>query len=124
VKVFVCNLMTQANESLGLSASDHIRALYKHARHQFFDYALINRTPASAELARKYAEQGQSQIEPDELGIQSLGVTPVLGEYLLEEQHPREGLVARHDTHRVARDLLRLMLEAREAAPALREAGS
>ena len=57
VKVFVCNLMTQANESLGLTASDHIRALYKHARHQFFDYALVNRTPASPALAQKYAEQ-------------------------------------------------------------------
>src|SRR5271166_3386717 len=34
VKVFVCNLMTQANESLGLTASDHIRALYKHAHRQ------------------------------------------------------------------------------------------
>ncbi len=47
LKVFVCNLMTQANESLGLSASDHIRALYKHARHQFFDYALVNCSQAS-----------------------------------------------------------------------------
>src|SRR5271167_5157213 len=53
VKVFVCNLMTQANESLGLTASDHIRALYKHARHEFFDYALVNQTPASPELALK-----------------------------------------------------------------------
>ena len=65
VKVFVCNLMTQANESLGLTASDHIRALVQHAHHQFFDYALVNRTPASPELATKYAEKQQSQIEPD-----------------------------------------------------------
>jgi uncharacterized cofD-like protein len=115
VKVFVCNLMTQANESLGLTASDHIRALYKHARHQFFDYALVNRTPASPELARKYAEKGQSQIEADIDEIERLGVRPVLGEYLMEEVHPTEGLIARHDTHRVAHDLLRLMMEAREA---------
>ncbi len=109
VKVFVCNLMTQANESLGLSASDHIRALYKHARHQFFDYALVNRTPALPELARKYGEKGQSQIEPDIEQIESLGVRPVLGEYLIEEVHATEGLIARHDTYRVAQDLLRLM---------------
>lgn len=115
VKVFVCNLMTQANESLGLSASDHIRALYKHARHRFFDCALVNRTPASPELARKYAEQGQAQIEPDIEQIESLGVRPVLGEYLLEEVHPTQGLIARHDTHRVAQDLLRLMTSDRDA---------
>jgi uncharacterized cofD-like protein len=112
VKVFVCNLMTQANESLGLTASDHIRALYKHARHQFFDYALLNRTPASSALALKYAEQ--SQIETDVDAIEALGVKPILGEYLLEAMDSSEGLVARHDTHRVAHDLLQLMMELSE----------
>ena len=33
IKVYVCNLMTQANESLNLTASQHILAIYKHARH-------------------------------------------------------------------------------------------
>ncbi len=122
VKVFVCNLMTQANESLGLTASDHIRALYKHAHYRFFDYALVNRTPASPELARKYAEKGQSQIEADLEEIEKLGVKPVLGEYLREELHSTEVMIARHDTHRVAQDVLRLMIEAREpTAAALRE---
>jgi len=115
VKVFVCNLMTQANESLGLSASDHIHALYKHARHDFFDYALVNRTPASPELARKYAEQGQSQIEADIEEIERLGVRAVLGDYLVEEVHSTEGLIARHNTRHVARDLLQLMMDGREA---------
>ena len=120
IKVFVCNLMTQANESLGLSASDHIRALYKHARHRFFDYALVNRTPASPALAAKYAERQQSQIEPDVEPIEALGVKPVLGDYLLEEMR-QDGLVARHNTHRVAQDLLQLMMELRESpVPALR----
>jgi uncharacterized cofD-like protein len=116
VKVFVCNLMTQANESLGLTASDHIRALYKHARHEFFDYALVNRTPASAELAAKYAEKQQSQIQPDVEQIEALGVKPVLGEYMTEEVHVGEGLIARHDTYRVAKDLLHLMMGLRDAA--------
>ncbi|MGA2966841.1 MAG: gluconeogenesis factor YvcK family protein [Terriglobales bacterium] len=47
IKVFICNLMTQANESLNLSAAEHIRALDDHARIQLFDYTLINRTEAS-----------------------------------------------------------------------------
>src|SRR5271167_47427 len=115
VKVFVCNLMTQANESLGLTASDHIRALYEHARHQLFDYALVNRTPASPALTRKYAEKQQSQIEADVERIEALGVKPILGEYLLEAEDPKEGLIARHDTHEVAHDLLRLMMDLRES---------
>jgi uncharacterized cofD-like protein len=101
-KVYICNLMTQANESLGLTAADHIRALNRHAQKQFFDYALINRTPASEELKAKYAEEGACQIVNDLDAIEALGVIPVLGDYL------EEAGAARHNTTRVARDLLHL----------------
>lgn len=99
-KIYICNLMTQANESLGLSAADHIRALNSHARQQLFNYALINRTPASEKLQAKYALEGASQIVSDLDAIEALGVIPVLGDYLEEEG------VARHNTARLARDLL------------------
>ena len=101
-KVYICNLMTQANESLDLTAADHIRALNAHARQQIFDYALINRTPVSAELKAKYALEGACQIVVDLDDIEALGVIPVLGDYL------EEGGVARHNTARVASDLLQL----------------
>jgi uncharacterized cofD-like protein len=115
-KVYVCNLMTQANESLDLTASQHILALYKHARHEFFDYALVNETPASPTMIKKYSEKRQSQIVIDADQIEALGVKPILGDYLAEEMDPTEGLIARHKTHHVAHDLLRLMLETREPA--------
>src|SRR6202451_40984 len=57
-KVYICNLMTQANESLDLTAADHIGALNRHAHHQLFDFALINRTPVSDDLKSKYASEG------------------------------------------------------------------
>src|SRR5215470_4809238 len=82
IKVYVCNLMTQANESLGLSAADHLRALNDHAGCQIFDYALINRAPLSDELKAKYALEGASQIVADLEAIEALGVCPVLGDYL------------------------------------------
>lgn len=106
VKVFVCNLMTQANESLGLTASDHIRALNNHAGVQLFDYALINRKPASPEMKAKYALEGASQIVVDLEAIEALGVCPLLGDYL------DEGTVARHATDHVAHDLMALMAQA------------
>ena len=113
-KAYVCNLMTQANESLNLTASQHIVAIYKHARHEFFDYALVNQTPASPTMAKKYAEKQQSQIVVDSDQIEALGVKPILGDYLAEEMDATEGLIARHETHHVAHDLLQLMLESRE----------
>jgi uncharacterized cofD-like protein len=106
VKVFVCNLMTQANESLGLTAADHIHALNRHAGVQLFDYALINRKAASPEMKAKYALEGASQVVVDLEAIEALGVCPLLGDYL------DEGAVVRHATDRVAHDLMALMAQA------------
>ena len=105
-KVYVCNLMTQANESLGRTAADHIRALNSHAGRQIFDYALINRTPASPELKAKYALEGASQIVVDLDEIEAMGVCPVLGDYLFEDA------VARHNTEQLAKDLLQVVTQA------------
>jgi uncharacterized cofD-like protein len=106
VKIYVCNLMTQANESLGRTAADHIRALDDHAQGKLFDYALINRKPASPEMKAKYELEGQTQIVADLEAIEQMGVCPVLGDYLAG------GEVARHDTGQVAKDLMGLALQA------------
>ena len=94
--------MTQANESLDLTAADHIRALNSHAQEQLFDFALINRTPASEAMKAKYALEGACQILNDLDAIEALGVIPVLGDYL------EEAGAARHNTARVAHDLMQL----------------
>jgi uncharacterized cofD-like protein len=108
VKVYICNLMTQANESLGRTAADHIRALEEHAQAHIFDYALINRKPVPVAMREQYAEEGQSPVVADLEAIERLGVCPVLGDYLAT------GEVARHDTTRVACDLLDLRTPVRQ----------
>jgi uncharacterized cofD-like protein len=113
-KVFVCNLMTQANESLGLTASQHIEKILQHVgepRSPIFDYALINTGPISAVRLEQYAREGQQPIEADLQAIRSLGVEPVTGNFV------HEGEVLRHDYDRVAERLLALGLE--RSAPAL-----
>jgi uncharacterized cofD-like protein len=107
LKVFVCNLMTQANESLGLTAADHIRAIYNHARCRIFDCALVNITPVVPELKAKYALEGATQIVADIEEIEALGVNVVLGDYL------EQGTVLRHATDRVALELLDMAFNAR-----------
>jgi uncharacterized cofD-like protein len=105
VKVFICNLMTQVNESLSLTAADHIKALNAHAGVHLFDYTLLNQKAASPEMKAKYALEGASQIIVDLEAIEALGVCPVLGDYL------EEGEVARHATDHVAHDLMALMAQ-------------
>jgi uncharacterized cofD-like protein len=100
VKIYVCNLMQQANESLGMSASDHLRALRQHARRKIFDYALVNNVPVSQELLSKYKEQGCDQVECDCKGLEALGVRCIEGDFLEEAD------VARHNTDIVAGKIL------------------
>ena len=104
-KVFVCNLMTQANESLGLSASQHIEKILQHAgpvKSPIFDYALINTAPISAERLEQYAREGQKPIEADLERVRALGVEPLTGNFV------HEGDVLRHDYDLVAEKLLEL----------------
>ncbi|QHN02807.1 YvcK family protein [Granulicella sp. WH15] len=106
-RVYVCNLMTQANESLGLTASQHIEKILTHAgatRTPIFDYALINTAPISPTLLEQYAREGQQPIEPDLDRIRELGVEPITGNFL------HEGDVLRHDYDKVTDRLLQLAL--------------
>ena len=105
-RVFVCNLMTQANESLGLTASEHIEKILDHAGvgAQLFDYALINTEPISPATLAQYAREGQEPIVNDLERIRQLGVEPITGNFL------HEGDLLRHDYDRVAESLLALCL--------------
>ena len=102
-KVFVCNLMTQANESLGLTASQHLEKIMAHAgAERLFDYALINTAPISAKRLEQYAREGQSPIEADLERVRALGVAPVTANFV------HEGEVLRHDYERVAEKLMEI----------------
>ena len=106
-KVFVCNLMTQANESLGLTASQHIEKIMQHAvgtPSPIFDYALINTGPISAARLAQYAREGQQPIEADLEQVRALGVEPVTGNFV------HEGELLRHDYDLVAERVLALGL--------------
>ncbi|ADV82211.1 gluconeogenesis factor YvcK family protein [Terriglobus saanensis] len=106
-RAYVCNLMTQANESLGLTASQHLERLFAHAGNErIFDYALVNTAPISPELLARYASEGQTPITPDLDAIRALGVIPIPGDYI--HTGPGSDSVLRHDYDRVAATLLDL----------------
>jgi uncharacterized cofD-like protein len=102
VRVYICNLMTQANESLNLTASQHIERIYEHAHRPIFDYALVNTAPVSRVLLDRYAGEGASPIVADIEAIEALGVRCIAGDFAAE------GDVVRHAADRVADAALRL----------------
>ena len=105
-RVYIGNLMTQANESLGLTASQHIEKILDHAGARIFDYALINTASIKPETLAQYAREGQSPIDPDLDRIRSLGVEPITGNFV------HEGEVLRHSFDHLAKTVLNLALQA------------
>jgi uncharacterized cofD-like protein len=102
LRVYVANLMTQANESLGLTASEHIERIYEHTRAPIFDCALVNTAPFSPETLARYAAEGASPIVADIERVQALGVRCIAGDFASEEN------VVRHNAGRVTGALLAL----------------
>lgn len=102
IKIFICNLMTEANESLHMTASEHIRAIYDHAGRRLFDYALVNTAPVSPVLKSRYADERAEQVICDVNAIEQLGLKCVAGNFMEENRF------ARHATDRLCRDLLDL----------------
>ncbi len=101
-RVYVCNLMTQANESLDLTASEHIEKIFDHAGAPILDYALINTGPIRPATVTQYAAEGQKPIEADLDRIRALGVQPIVGNFV------HEGEVLRHSYDLVAEVALEL----------------
>ncbi|MGD1062156.1 MAG: gluconeogenesis factor YvcK family protein [Terracidiphilus sp.] len=110
VRVFICNLMTQANESLGLSAAEHIERIYEHTRRPVFDYAIVNSGTFSAETLARYAAEGATPIVPDCERIEALGVRCIAGDFASEEN------VVRHTASRLA-DVVLELAQARAGQP-------
>ena len=102
LRVYICNLMTQANESLNLTASQHIERIYAHTHAPIFDYALVNTAVFSAETLARYAAQGAAPIEADIERIEALGVRVIPGHFASEDS------VVRHNSERVTNALLAL----------------
>jgi uncharacterized cofD-like protein len=106
LRIYVCNLMTQANESLNLTASEHIERIYEHAGRPIFDYALVNTGVVSEETRARYAAEGADVIQPDVERIEALGIRCITGNFAAE------GDVLRHASDRVAAQVLSLALDA------------
>jgi uncharacterized cofD-like protein len=99
-RVYIANVMTQPGETQHYSVADHVRAIYAHTRPGLFDFVVINRTPVSPRLLRRYAKQGAEQVDPSLGELERMGLKYITGDIVQQEG------VVRHDQLRLTRLLL------------------
>jgi uncharacterized cofD-like protein len=115
IKACFVNLMWQPGETTGMSASDHIAAIQRHAGRRLIDYAIVNTDPIEDNLLVRYARERAMQVTNDIAQLKQLGVQPV-GMKLLAK-----GEKVRHDSDMVAMAAVELAKKARRRIVQRRE---
>ncbi|MCM3238260.1 YvcK family protein [Heyndrickxia oleronia] len=103
-KVYICNLMTQAGETLDFTASDHIQAIYDHMGCSFIDTVLVNNEEIPPEIQEKYKEELAKPVVFDVDRLETMGLE-VLYDRIITYQN---GYI-RHDTEKVAKIIYSLI---------------
>ena len=81
-KIYVCNVMTQPNETLDMSAADHVRAITRHIGQGVITHVLLNSTPIPPAMLERYQGTGAQPVVIDESELEMLGVRPIHGPFL------------------------------------------
>lgn len=105
-KVYICNLMTQAGETHGYTASDHIKAIYEHMTCAFMDTILVNNKEIPEDIQLRYNEELADPVNYDLERINELGVEVVHADIAIQENG-----ALRHDPKKVAKILYNLLLD-------------
>lgn len=97
-KVYICNVMTQAGETLDFTASDHVKALYDHMKCTFMNTILVNEEEIPEHIKALYEEELAKPVHYDIDGLKKLGL-----EVMTDKIVCYENSVIRHDTKKVAK---------------------
>jgi uncharacterized cofD-like protein len=79
IKAYFVNLMWQPGETTNFRASDHIRAMHRHAGGKFLDYAVVNIRPIPSAVKKRYAREAALPVENDVDAIYRMGLKVMAG---------------------------------------------
>lgn len=105
-KVYICNVMTQAGETLNFTASDHVQALYDHMGVKFIDTVLVNNGEVPDHIKEKYAKELAKPVVYDTERLSALGLNIIHDKIISYDDN-----VIRHDTTKVANLLYDLLVQ-------------
>ncbi|MEB3284089.1 MAG: gluconeogenesis factor YvcK family protein [Candidatus Sericytochromatia bacterium] len=82
-RIYVCNVMTQAGETDGFSAGDHLRVLQQYGGAELIQYIMVNEE-LPRRLREAYESQGQYPVRVDWPALRNMGIEIASGSLLDE----------------------------------------
>ncbi len=101
--VYVCNIMTEPGETDNYAVEDHLKAIIEHAGQGLVDVVLAAKENIPQEVLERYLAEGAQIVKGNESLIESLGVRYHEGTFYTG------GEVVRHNSDKLAKELLRLL---------------
>ncbi|WP_047980803.1 gluconeogenesis factor YvcK family protein [Ornithinibacillus contaminans] len=102
--VYVCNVMTQAGETTGFSASDHVQAIVNHVGETIIDAIVVHNEKIDPEIRDAYAGENAEPVEFDIDRLLDMGLQIIEGDII---DHTKSTI--RHDTEKIAKLLYSLL---------------
>lgn len=102
--VYVCNIMTQAGETDGYTASAHLKALISHMKCNLIKYVVVNTSGIANDIRKKYEAEKSFPVKIDKKVVEKFGVKMLEGRILNRSN------LARHDSEALARLIIRQAL--------------
>jgi uncharacterized cofD-like protein len=113
LKVYFVNLMSQPGETIGFSASDHVRAIQDHCGRPVIDVCVINTGQIQGPLLQSYQRRAAKVVENDVDKVRELGVE-VHEADLVRLFGVRSAAKIRHDSGSIAAVAVELAQRARQ----------
>ena len=107
LRIYIANIMTQEGETEGYTLSEHLKALFAHARPGLVDLCLANSTAIPDHLVERYRSERAGPLVVDREEVERLGVELVCCPLAEENREKR----ARHDPVKLAKALMNLIEE-------------
>ncbi|MDA3128721.1 uridine diphosphate-N-acetylglucosamine-binding protein YvcK [Aliibacillus thermotolerans] len=99
---YICNAMTQAGETEGFTAFDHVQAIHDHAG-EIIDTVLVHDGPIPAHVRKRYEEEHATPVLCDDEKLRKLGCDVLKGTFVDAKEN------VRHDPEKVAQSLLSIL---------------
>ena len=106
LKIYVSNIMTQPGETDEYTASEHIKAILKHAGKGLIDCVIVNDGLIDDELKEKYKDEKSKLVIIDKEKIEDLDVTIIESDLVKVK-----GDLIRHNSERLASIVIETIME-------------
>lgn len=108
--VYICNVMTQAGETTGFSAADHVQAIYNHIGNDTIDSIIVHNEPIDCYVRKIYLEEQAQPVTYDIERLIDMGLEVIEGDII----DYTDG-VLRHNEEKMAKLIESLVVKQRHS---------